>query len=536
VSRLLSDRRLSRGELLLAWGGLAIVAALAFIPHIRHGGFYLDDWSNAAGALQPPGGPGVGNALSYFADLTIYRPVLVVYVPALYFAFGMSMDLHLIWSAFLALCVAGLLYGVLRTVGVPWFHAWAIAALTLVYPWFDSVRLWATASQISLSVALALGGLWLALAALRRPSWRWHLGAAALYLLSILTYEVTLPLIAAAGLLYVLRSGWAAARGRWAIDLAVVVAGAAWVGSQTKRETSSFSDNLEHLEQIVSAGGTLLGRTLLPVGAQQTTLALAFVAFVLLAGLATLVLLRREPSGGSAWGLREWLLLSAGGLAVAALGWFMFIPADPYYTPSVYGMTNRVNGLAGLGLVIAVYGCFGVLGNLIGQLRPQAPVVAVAVTLALGGALGIGFVDTLRRHITIWDAAFVAERAAIDQLRTEFPRLRPETTLFVGGYPANQTLGVTILGATWDLDGMVKSEYEDGTLWAYPVLPGLRLACLPQGVRLVGEGAPPTTPPYGKALLVQLPTGERARPRSRAQCREVADRYVPGPLYLSYSY
>lgn len=536
MSRLLSNRRLSRGELLLAWAGLAIVAALAFIPHIRHGGFYLDDWSNGAGALYPPGGPGVGNALSYFADLTIYRPVLVVYVPALYFAFGMNMELHLIWSVFLALCVAGLLYGVLRTVGVPWVHAWPIAALTLVYPWFDSVRLWATASQVSLTVALALGGLWLALAALSRRSWWGHLGAAALYLLSILTYEVTLPLIAAAGLLYVLREGWAAARGRWAVDLAVVVAGAAWVGSHTKRETSSFSDNVEHLERIVDTGGMLLGRTLLPVGPQQTTLALAFLAFVLLAGLATWLLLRGEPGDRSGWGLREWLLLSAGGLAVAALGWFMYIPADPYYTPSVYGMNNRVNGLAGIGLVIAVYGCFGVLGSLIGQLRPQAPVVAVAVTLALGAALGIGFVDTLRRHITIWSAAFVAERAAIDQLRTELPRLRPGTTLFVGGYPANQTLGVTILGTTWDLDGMVKSEYEEERLRAYPVLPGLRLACAREGVRLVGEGAPPTTPSYGKALLIQLPTREQARPRTRAECREVVDRYVPGPLYLSYSY
>lgn len=530
------DRAPSAREIALVWLGLAVLAALAFIPHIRHGGFYLDDWSNAAGALHPPGGDGAGNALSYFADLTIYRPVLVVYVPLTYFVFGMNMALHLIWAVVLALVVAGLLYGVLRTLGVPWVHAGMISALTIVYPWFDSTRLWATADQVSLSVAFAFAGLWIALAGLSRGRPKWHAVAAVFYLLSILTYEVTLPLIVAAGVLYTLRSGWRAARLRWAADLAVAAIGGFWVGTHTQRTTSSLAGDWSHLKQIVEGSGTLLGKTLLPLGAQRTSLVLAYVSLVLLIGIAVRFLLANRFSPDRGWGLDGWLKLSIAGLALAALGWFMFIPADPYYTPSIYGMTNRVNGLAGIGLIVAVYGSFGIVGALVAQARSALATIGLALTLMLGVALGIAYVDVLRRHSTIWDAAFVAERTGIDELRSRFPSLPSETTVFVAGYPANQTLGVTIFGATWDVDGMVKTEYDDGTLWAYPVLPGFELACLDQGVGLKGTGAPEKAAPYGTALLVDLGKGAHSWPRSRKACQQVAADYAPGALYLSLAY
>lgn len=536
MSRLSLDRSPTWREIALAWLGLTVIGVLAFVPHIRHGGFYLDDWSNAAGALQPPGGPGVGNALSYFADLTIYRPVLVLYVPLTYFIFGMHMSLHLILAAFFAVAVAALLYGILRSLALPWVHAWMIAALTLVYPWFDSTRLWATADQISLSIAFALGGLWLALTGLSRRSWRWHAGAATLYLLSILTYEVTLPLIAAAGLLYAVRGGWRAARGRWAVDLAVVAAGGTWVGTHTMRTTSSLSGDLAHAEEIVIQGGTLLGRTLLPAGDQRTTLALCVVALVLVVGLAALRAFPGRFAGKPGWGLPGWLALVVGGLAVAALGWFMFIPADPYYTPSVFGMTNRVNALAGIGLVIAVYGTFGAAGALLGQLRPKTATLALLATLALGTLLGAAYVDVFRRHSTIWDAAFVAEREGLDEIRSRFPSLPPETTVFVAGYPAYQTLGVPIFAVTWDVDGMMKTEYEDGTLWGYPVLAETRLACREGGVQLLGTGLQTVVAPYGKALLIDLARDRHSWPSARSSCRRVAGGYAPGPLYLSLSY
>jgi len=529
-------RPLSGRELGLAWAALAILAVLAFTPHIRHGGFYLDDWSNAAGALHPPGGPGIGNVLSYFDEITVYRPVLVVYVPLTYLVFGMNMGLHLAWAAALAVIVAAILYGLLRSLGVPWVHALLIAALVLLFPWFDSTRFWATADQVSLAIAFLLGGMWVAIAGLARRSWRWHAGAALLYLTSILTYEVTLPVIAAAGLLYVWRAGWRLGRARWAVDLGVAIAGGIWVGTHTSRTASGISGDIGHLREIVEGGARIVGRSAIPVGTERNSLALIALGVVFVLGLVALLALPRRFPVRSGWGLRSWLLLGAGGLALAVLGWVMFIPADPYYTPVIWGITNRVNGLSGIGAVIVVYAALGVVGTLAGQLWRGIGGVPLAITLLLALLLGAGYVTVLRRHTGIWNSAYASEAAALDQIQSRYPRLPPETTLFVSGYPAYQTLGVPILSSTWDLDGMVKTRYEDRTLAAYPVVFGFTLVCRATGVGLEGDGAPVGTAPYGTARLLDLGKGESSLPRDQRQCDSVAGDYLPGPFYLSVEY
>jgi hypothetical protein len=524
-------------EAALAVLALAILATAAYASHIAHGGFYFDDWADAAGTVHPPGGPSLGHVLSYFANIFPYRPGLIIYVPLKYYLLGVNVTTQLAWAVALGVIVAGLLYGILRLFRVPWYHAWLIAALTVVYPSFDSVRLWEAASLPSVAIALALGGLWIALLGLPRRSWALHACAAALYLVSILTYEITLPLIAAAGLLYVLRAGWRIAWPRWAVDLTVVVAGGLWNGLHTTRTVAGASGDLRHLGEVFNGGVTLLGNALIPVGSHpHTTVALVFLTAVLVAGLAVYLTAPSLEKEGAGWGLREWLLLAAAGLALAVLGWMIFIPADPYYTPSLLGFTNRVNALAGFGLVVAVYATLGIGVVLVARVLPAIGKWATAITLVLGLMLGASYVHVLERHSGIWDAAYRSERTAIDRMKTAFPTLPPETTVFTSNYPAYQTIGVPIFAATWDVNGMVKLEYDDGTLSGYPITPGLELDCRADGIGLRGVGAPPATAPYGSARLLNLETGEHTTPQSRRACQAVTHRYVAGPLYLSGAY
>ncbi len=537
-----SARGLTLREAGLAWLVLAAVAVIAYAPHVMHGGFYFDDWADAAGTLYPPGGRSFGNVLSYFADVFPYRPGLIVYVPLKYYVFGVDGGAQLALSVALGVIVAGLVYGILRHFRVPWHHAWLICALTVVYPSFDSVRLWEAASLPSVAIVMALGGLWIALIGLQRKSWPLHGCAAALYLLSILTYEITLPMIAAAGLLYILQSGWRTAWPRWAVDLSVVVAGGLWNGLHTTRTVSGASGNLDHLGEIINGGATVLGSSLIPVGPHpHTTLALVAIAAVLAAGLAAyLTAPGREERDGGGWGLREWLLLATGGLALAVLGWAIFLPADPYYTPSLLGFTNRVNALAGFGLVIAVYAALGVGVVLAARLVPAIRKWGTVITLVLGVMLGAAYLHVLERHSGIWDTAYRAERTAVDRVKAAFPSLPSESTVYTSNYPAYQTLGVPIFASTWDLNGMVKLEYEDGTLAAQPLIPGLAFSCKPNGLSLVSADglteAPPATSPYGKARLLNLETGAHSTPRNQRQCEAVIGKYVAGPLYLTTAY
>lgn len=526
-------QRVSISELLVAWALLGILAVAAFGPHAREGGFSLDDWSNGVGALQTGGFDG---AIAYFADLTAYRPVLILYVPLIYELFGTRMGWHLAWAAAIGLSVSCLLYAILRTLRMARVHASLIAALVLIFPWFDSTRFWATASQVSLGVALAFAGLWAALTGLRRGAARWHIVAVALYATSILTYEIALALIGAFGVVYVAAAGWKAARRRWAADLVVVLAGVAWVGTQTKRDASGgMSAYLEHLEQIVRQGGELLGRAAWPLGQPRTTLALVTLLAIAVVGVVTWRRDRDRAPTGTA--MTPWLLLGAAGVAIAALGWVLFIPADPYYTPSVYGFTNRVNGLAGIGLVMTVYAALGIVGALVGRLAKRTALAATAATAALAVALGVAYKSVIERHGDIWTTAFRAQMAGLGQMKTQFPTLPDGTTVYIAGYPAHQTLGVPIFSTTWDVNGAVKLQYRNPTLQAFPILPGTRFACSRGGVTMLIDGDEVGGfVPYGSARFLDIPTGRHATPRDARECRRQAPRFQPGPFYLDYEY
>jgi hypothetical protein len=527
------------GELLVAWGGLGLLGLLVFLPHILHGGLYLDDWADAAATLHPPGDSGLLPAFSYFNELlSSCRPVLIVFIPLKYLLFGTHIKLLLTLSIGLAILAAALMYAVLRVLSVPWYHAWVISALTIVYPWFDSTRFWESANPITLAIVFAFAGLWMALVGLSRDSWRLHGGAALLYLLSMLTYEVTLPFIAMAGVLYCARSGWRAARFRWGTDLVMVVIAGLWDRAHTPKAVSSLSGDLSHLKQIVSHGGELLARTLFPVGVNpHTSMMLTGLAAIFAVGLSVYFLLPgARPPRSAGGGLRGWLLLGVGGLVVTALGWVIFTPADPYYTPSIFGVTNRVNGLAGFGLVLIVYAALGVVGLLVGQLVKGRTWVAAATTLTLALMLGAAYVHVLERHGRLWREAYSYELTAVERVHGTFPRLPHGTTVFAGNYPTNVTLGVTIFAATWDLDGMVKLTYADPTLRAYPITEEVGLECLANGVRVGGEEGGITIARYGTARLIDLQTGKSSRPVSRRECLARQPEYAPGPLYLATAY
>lgn len=529
-------------ELLGCFAGLAIVASVVFGPHFDGWGFFLDDWGDAANRYFPPGGPSFAHVMEAASNTFDYRPVLVVFTPLKYSILGPHMGLQFAWTVFLAVVIGTLLYAILRRLGVPWYHAACIAVLTIFWPWFDSTRVWESANPGPLSIATLLTGFWVALVGLDRKSWRWHTAAVVIYLIAVLTYELTLPLILFAGVVYTLRAGWRQARYRWLADIIAAVAGGIWVGTHTTRTVSGLSGDISHLGEIFEGGLTITARTFLPLGNHSRTgLMLTIVAVILAAGL-TLFLWRRrsgteaateEASAARGWGLTQWLVLAAAGLAVAILGWAIFIPADPYYTPSVFGITNRVNAAAGYGLVILAYATIGVVVSLVTVALPRLASWVPAVTVALGLLLGLSYVHVLDQHIGIWEDSNKVQQQAISRIKKTYPTLPDGTTLFTSGFPAYYSLGVPIFAANWDENGMIRLEYENENLAAFPMLEGMTVYCGPEGVSLRGPGAPPNVASYGKVKLLDLGTGKNAAPTSRSQCETVAKSFVPGPLYLT---
>ncbi len=145
-------------EYCLAALWLALVAGLVFGPHVSGWGFFMDDWANAAARYYPPGGASFSHVMEAANVVFHYRPVLIVFTPLKDSILGINPSLEFAWTILLAVIVAVLLYAVLRKFNVPWSHAGVISALTLVYPWFDSVRFWEATNAAPLSIALALAG------------------------------------------------------------------------------------------------------------------------------------------------------------------------------------------------------------------------------------------------------------------------------------------------------------------------------------------------------------------------------------------
>ena len=331
----------------------------------------------------------------------------------------------------------------------------------------------------------------------------------------MLTYELTAPLVALGGALYLTRGRFGAIRARWALDAVASIAVGLYVSSGTRNTKLSLADQWDHLEAIVRGGGTVLARSAWPVGPAATTLVLVLLAFVAGVGLS-------RPTA------RRWVVLMGAGLAVAAAGWVLFIPADPYYTPYLVGLANRVNVVAGIGLVMIAYGAFGVLASFLPGGR-HAPALAAA-----GIALGAGYVTVLDRHIGTWNTAFKTEMAALLTLRGAVQDPPPGSTIYTFGAPGFQAPGVPIFAASWDLNGAVKMQFQDGTLSAYPVLPQAKLECAPDAVRLVAAGFERAKRGvYGRAYLVDIPSGRVERPRDAQACARVIGQFAPGPFELT---
>lgn len=528
---------MTRWELLLAWGSLWLLGSLVFLPYLLHGGLFSDDWSTAAVSLYPPSGSGLSGALSAMnVLLSSTRPVLILFFPLKHFAFGTDATYLVGLSIFLALLVAGLSYSVLRAFRVPWYHAWLISALTIVYPWYDATRFWESANPISLALVFAFAGLWIALIGLSRRSWRLHLGAVLLYPLSVLTYELTLPLIAAFGLLYLIRDGWRAARLRWAADLVAIGVAALWDRVHTSRASvTTLSEQLHQIQLIVRDGIEVLVRTVQPVGSTpHTRLVLWGISAIFAAGTLAYLLLASGRASELGRSLRRWLLLGLTGLCIATLGWVMLIPAG--YTPSILGAADRVNGVSGLGFLLIAYAALGIVGTGISRIIRRGPKVAVVATLGLGLALGVAYTHVLNRHSRLWRTAYSMEMSAGNNLGKAFPTLPRDAAVFGGNYPANLALGVPVFASTWGFDGFVKLKYGDKTLEAYPITEELRLRCRPDGIVAVVAKQPTPLARYGHARLIDLQTGRSSIPRSQRQCMRQKPLFPPGPLHVAMEY
>jgi hypothetical protein len=525
--------RASRRELWIAAGLLLLAGCVMYVPHVVNGGFTVDDWGHAATGRYFREG-----ILAHYWAFTDNRPVLVAYVPLTFILFGPHAWVHLAWSLLLAVGLSTALYTLLRRLGMASRHAGAIALLVLLFPWSDTARFWATASHINLGITFGIAGVLVAFrgfdqleAGRSHRELALHLGAVALYALSVLTYEIAGVVLLFAGALYLTRAPWRVVRTRWAADSAVVLACLAWTGIRGDRERPPLDQMLEHAEQLAKGAATVFSQASMPFGTLDRRVAVALLATIALSALVVWSLQRADDDAKPV--LRRWLVTLGCGLGVAIAGWILYIPADPYYQIDAPGVGNRTNVMAAIGVVTVVYSTFILAVTLLFRGTPNWKRSAAILSTVLAVLLAFGYAQDTRKDQQAWAHAADRSDQMLANIETALPDPPPESTIYTFNYPGSYAPGVIIFSFSWDLNGAIKLAYDDPTLIGYPILEGTTMRCGPDSVGPTGpEWTEPQNALYGKAFFVDVAGVRSESIDSRRQCLRAVSRFAPGPLIV----
>jgi hypothetical protein len=187
---------------------LAAITAISALPYLPNLGFYSDDWGFLAGFSAER-----GQSLAVLAGGNFpARPVQGLYLALLFKLFGLSpLGYHIVNTLVLALSAA-LFDLLLVRLRFGRARSFAAAILFVMLPQLSTVRVWYSAFQIPLSLALMLASMHCQLSFARSRTPASLAGAVGAAVLSIGAYEVFAPLFAAfaAALMY---ERWRGSRG-----------------------------------------------------------------------------------------------------------------------------------------------------------------------------------------------------------------------------------------------------------------------------------------------------------------------------------
>jgi hypothetical protein len=496
--------------------GLITIAMCA--RHIRSGGFYYDDWSVLElGRFPMPGG--------LLHDLWLYygqRPAQVFYYDALDRALGVHASLRLALAAAMVLFEATCLYVLLRRLGVAVRDGLAIAALSLTFPFSDSVWLWGILSLTSLAISVSLLGVVLALRAFESSGVRalaLHAASLLLYVIGILSYELFAVAGCLVGLLYVRAVGLRRARARWALDVVTIATTLALaravlpIDIATPSRTQSLAGMVAHVGQIARSGARLAGASALPLDGVSPWIGAALLAAVLAAACTLRGRLPKDDALRARLG--AWLAIAAAGAVVAAAAWAVYVPAPAHYSPTAAGTVNRMNALAAIGIVTAVYSCLVLLWSMVARLLrfPRGALALAAAGTAL--ALGAAYLQRTAADARAWDVAATDQRRLVADLRAALPRLAPRTIVYAFDAPTVVGPGIPVLNTTLDLSSAIRIAYSSRELVGVPVAQAATVACGTRGPLADGVGGS-----YGASYLLDVGARRAVRLSGREQCAD----------------
>ena len=536
-----------------------VVAAVAAIPaafYVAGLGFYLDDhfFLGTMSTSHDRSVPGLFESLEKEDSKAWLRPGMYLGLAILFRLFGTNpLPYHLFVAALVPLS-AVLLYFVLNRLRAPGFLAVGVPIVFAAAPHYSTDRFWLASYPAPASVALALAGIYALLRACEVRGRRltvWLVAGGAAIVLSVLLYEVAVPLLIVVVILlwYRGRTGFGSTR-ITALSSSLVLAGVlVYKGIAATTLTTGSSYQLGYQTSVAHHIGYLVSGSV-KVNFGTYGLALPYVvwwifahrptwsavAASLLVGAVVLAYLRHNRELDLRYlrrnGKRIWRLLAVAGVALIAIGYASFLVSDEIYFTSA-GIDNRVNIVAAIGVAVLA---LALVLRAIQWLPPRRQRDGFAVGLALLAVTGTLITSTLADY---WVAASTRQREVVTRLTDALPSKLTNATVVLDGVCPEIGPGV-VFAAPYDLAEVLRIRYHDPTIRA-PVRTAV-VAADPRGLVISTVLFGRTTPhfyPFRPHLLVyDLPRGSTVVLRDAAAARRYLTRTprLSCPLLRSFNW
>jgi hypothetical protein len=508
-------------ELLVVSALLAVLAVAVFGRHVADGGLYGDDWANLA-VYEFADSPRYVSSVDEFADRLGSRPLLAALLPLPHALFGGEASGQLALALLLGLLTCVCFYLFLRAIPLAPLHAGVIAGLALIFPWADSIRLWATASLNTVALCFAFLGAFIALRGIESDGRRRTaalIGSSALYALSVLTYEVASVALLLVGVLYVLRVPRATALRWWGVHAGVVTAALVYTAATTVKDVGSVGNRLADIPSYSRSALAIFSLSFVPPGTMHTAPRAA--AIFLLVGIVGFAAWRWYVSRDARLGF--WLAFVAG--SAIAVGSAYAFTLGAYLDPILAGLFNRGNIFAAFGMVAVIYG----VAMLAGQLLRDRRLLGVVIVGASISLVAAGYAVRVSDDIDAWDEAARLQKPVIRNATRAARAGLPNSMILTFGYPAQVDGGVSIFDVHWDLDGALRVSTGGRVRDAFPIHERSRLSCGPRAMTIsYPEIGDTVFVGYRATYFVDGRTGRSERVASRADCLSAGTRFQPG--------
>lgn len=518
--------RVKIDEVVLSGALFAVLALAIYLPHIIHGGWYLDDWTYIA-QMSEAGGP---LDVMRVMQSNTYRPGLALSLNLFYAIGGEGHAGYLTIGALLAAAQGWLFYLVLRTLRLCVAVAAVVAAILVVLPVIDATRLWLSAFPAQVGGVLYLLGVLVALHGLTEKTGRkavaWHACAAALYCAAVLTYELAAGLIVVTPLLYMVRSGWRPALRRWLPDLASIAVAMAIMaprGAAERGPHTSLDFIWDRANQILTQAEVVF-RGLLPfpdvLGGQLGVLLLLFG--MLGSGIA---IGRRDETGT---GLLTWARIAGLATVFSLAGLVMLLPAEPYYVPGASGPGDRSGALAAFGavLLLAALIVLGLAG--LGALL-RRPRLGFALAGLLVLVTGVNLATREVHQQQFWTDYWQKQQGIVANIGGALGGTVPANAAIVTfDEPVIEPGGAAPFTASWDLKGAVWQTYGQPEVVARPWTP--ETICESSSAYFSDEQPEERNFSYGKLFFIDVEARTARRIRDQAACKAIAGEMSGEPV------